>query len=72
MSISLGVKLSQSTAGWTRDTFIHANESASNQNLSMTAVAVGFLFSFRAALAMITARWLNIGTEPGVIAGFLV
>ncbi len=37
--------------------------------LSFAAAASGFLFSFRAILAMITARWLNVGTEPGVAAG---
>ena len=37
--------------------------------LSLTAAAAGFLFSFRAILVMIAARWLNVGTEPGVAAG---
>ena len=39
-------------------------------NLSLLAAAAGFLFSFRAAFVLISARWLNIGTEPGVLAGF--
>ncbi len=37
--------------------------------VSLTAAAAGFLFSFRSILAMVAARWLNIGTEPGVAAG---
>jgi O-antigen ligase len=38
----------------------------------ITAAAAGFLFSFRAVLVMVSARWLNQGTEAGVIAGVLV
>ena len=38
---------------------------------SFTAAAAGFLFSFRAILAMITARWLHNGTEPGVAASLV-
>jgi len=39
-----------------------------SHRLSLTAFAVGFFFSFRAILAMISARWLRLGSEPGVIA----
>ena len=35
---------------------------------SFTASAAGFLFSFRAVLVMVAARWLGVGTEPGVAA----
>jgi exopolysaccharide production protein ExoQ len=38
---------------------------------SLTAALAGFLFSVRAILAMITARWLSVGTEPGVAAGLI-
>jgi exopolysaccharide production protein ExoQ len=38
---------------------------------SFTAAVAGFLFSFRAILAMVTARWLRVGTEPGVAAGLI-
>src|SRR5579864_5370673 len=41
---------------------------ASAARISLTAAAAGFLFSFRAILVMITARWLHLGTEPGVAA----
>ena len=37
-----------------------------------TAFTVGFFFSFRAAMAMITARWLRLGTEPGVFASMTI
>lgn len=36
--------------------------------ISFTAFAVGFFLSFRTILAMISARWLGWGSEPGVIA----
>lgn len=38
--------------------------------LSFLAVCVGFLFSSRTVYVLISARWLNISTEPGVFAGF--
>jgi exopolysaccharide production protein ExoQ len=34
------------------------------------AFSAGFFFSARTIFVLITARWLNIGTEPGVLAGF--
>jgi O-antigen ligase len=40
--------------------------------MSTIAASAGFLFSFRTILVMIAARWLNWGTEPGVIAGAIV
>ena len=41
---------------------------AEAQEISFTAFLTGFFFSFRAALVMISARWLGLGSEPGVIA----
>jgi hypothetical protein len=37
--------------------------------LSVMGAAAGFLFSFRSILVMVSARWLHVGTEPGVAAG---
>lgn len=37
---------------------------------SVLSFCAGLLFSTRVILAMISARWLNIGSEPGVLAGF--
>ncbi len=48
------------------------SEQSGVQTISLTAVAVGFFFSFRAILVMISARWLNLGTEPGVIASLAI
>ncbi|MGA2848217.1 MAG: O-antigen ligase family protein [Terracidiphilus sp.] len=52
--------------------FPFAREQAAPRKLSFTAAAAGFLFSFRIILVMIAARWLNWGTQPGVIAGTIV
>jgi exopolysaccharide production protein ExoQ len=49
-----------------------SQESTGTRQISITAAAAGFLFAFRAILVLISARWLNRGTEPGVIAGVLV
>lgn len=38
--------------------------------LSLLAFGAGLFFSARTIFALVTARWLNIGTEPGVLAGF--
>jgi hypothetical protein len=46
-------------------------EIAGNRNLTITAAAAGFMFASRAVLVLVSARWLNVGTEPGVSAGFL-
>jgi O-antigen ligase len=40
--------------------------------ISLAAFAAGFFFSFRAALVMISARWLHLETEDGVIAGLAI
>ena len=48
------------------------SEQSEVQAISLTAVAAGFFFSFRAILVMISARWLNLGTEPGVIASLAI
>jgi exopolysaccharide production protein ExoQ len=42
--------------------------SARSQQISLIAFSLGFFFSFRASLVMISARWLGLGTEPGVAA----
>jgi O-antigen ligase len=52
--------------------FPFAREQATPRQLSFTAAAAGFFFSFRIILVMIAARWLNWGTQPGVIAGGIV
>jgi exopolysaccharide production protein ExoQ len=39
--------------------------------LSILAFCAGLLFSGRTIFVLVTARWLNIGTEPGVLAGFV-
>lgn len=39
---------------------------------SLLAASAGFLFSTRGAFALVSARWLNNGSEPGVIAGFIL
>ena len=52
--------------------FAFTQEMVATRQLSFTAATAGFLFSFRAVLVMITARWLSWGTEPGVIAGVIV
>jgi O-antigen ligase len=38
---------------------------------SVVAFIAGFYFAARAIFVFIAARWLNIGTEPGVLAGFV-
>ena len=48
------------------------SEAINDGRLSLLAASVGFLFAFRAVLVLISARWLNAGTEPGVISGVLV
>lgn len=39
---------------------------------SLPAFCCGLLFSGRTLFVMVTARWLNSGTEPGVLAGFFI
>jgi exopolysaccharide production protein ExoQ len=41
-------------------------------SLSVLSSCAGFLFSGRAIFVLISARWLNVGTEPGVLAGFAI
>lgn len=45
---------------------------AATRQISLAAAAAGFLFSFRSVLVLIAARWLDWGTEPGVIVGIIV
>jgi O-antigen ligase len=49
-----------------------AKETVGSQKLSLTATGAGFFFSFRAILVLVTARWLRVGTEAGVIAELLI
>lgn len=44
---------------------------ATTQGFSLLAACAGFLFASRAIFVLVTARWLNVGTEAGVIAGFV-
>lgn len=39
---------------------------------SVFAFCAGLLFSCRSAFVLITARWLNVGSEPGILAGFVM
>jgi len=55
-----------------RVTRIGWSEAHPAAKLSFTAGAAGFLFSFRAILVMVAARWLRVGTEPGVAASLIV
>ena len=41
-------------------------------SFSLLAALAGFLFCTRVAFALVSARWLNMGSEPGVLAGFFV
>jgi len=63
--------LSPSGAVSERDSSALPSVATSDGRLSLLAASVGFLFAFRAVLVLISARWLNVGTEPGVIAGVL-
>lgn len=40
--------------------------------LSLLAFCAGILFSGRTIFVLVTGRWLNIGTESGVLAGFIL
>lgn len=42
-----------------------------SDKFSLLAACAGFLFSTRVAFALISARGLNMGSEAGVVAGFL-
>jgi len=46
--------------------------SASVSRLSALAFSAGLLFSTRAAYVLASARWLNIGTEAGVLTAFVL
>ncbi len=46
--------------------------SAAHEPDSLLAFCAGLLFSGRTIFVLITGRWLNVGTEPGVIAGFAI
>lgn len=43
---------------------------AKRSQLSLLAASAGSLFASRAIYVLVSARWLNVGTEAGVIAGF--
>lgn len=38
--------------------------------LALLSFCAGMLFSGRTIFALVTANWLNVGSEPGVLAGF--
>jgi len=40
------------------------------RGISLLAAFAGAEFSFRTCYVLISARWLNFGTEPGVLVGF--
>lgn len=46
------------------------SEAQSDGAVSPIAWASGFLFAFRTVAVFIAARWLNLGTEPGVLFTF--
>jgi hypothetical protein len=71
MSASHPIALLRRGSGSIAQTFPLTREMDATRQISLTAAAAGFLFSFRAGLVMISARWLNCGTEPGVLAGAL-
>lgn len=64
----IGSQVLKNNAGIAENDWIDSRAIAS---FSLTAAAAGFLFSFRAILVMITARWLRIGTETGVAASLI-
>jgi O-antigen ligase len=72
MSTSLPFALLRRGADWIAMPLSFTREQAAPRELSLTAAAAGFLFSFRTILVLIAARWLNWGTQPGVIVGTLV
>jgi hypothetical protein len=72
MSASLPIGLLRRGADSNALPFPSVREQAATRKLSFTAAAAGFLFSFRIVLVMVAARWLNWGTQPGVIAGTAV
>lgn len=64
-----------------RDEFLHPDSKvelttvirpAPPVRYSLLAFIAGLFFSVRAIFVLVTARWLNIGTEPGVLAGFSI
>ena len=55
-----------------RPLVLQRSDDFDQSGISPGAFAVGFFFSFRAALVMISARWLRLGTEAGVIANLAV
>lgn len=45
---------------------------ASQMQDSPLAFCTGIMFSGRTIFVLVTGRWLNVGTEPGVLAGFAI
>jgi exopolysaccharide production protein ExoQ len=72
MSAHLPIALLRRGSGSLALPFPYTLERAATRQMSPTAAATGFLFSFRAVLVLIAARWFNWGTEPGVIAGIII
>jgi O-antigen ligase len=56
-------------AAMTSPALAHASVESGYSSLGWAA---GFFFSFRAILVFISARWLNLGTEPGVFTTFAI
>ncbi len=72
MSTSQPIVLFHLGNGWGAESCRPAEEPVGTRQISLTAAAAGLLFSFRAILVPISARWLNWGRESGFIAGILV
>jgi O-antigen ligase len=56
------------TSSATKEVFVTTG--AHTAEFSGLAAVAGAEFSLRACYAMISARWLNLSTEPGVLTGF--
>jgi exopolysaccharide production protein ExoQ len=65
------VALSPIGNSWIMNPHVYVGAPAQTRKITLTAGALGFLFAARTVLVLITARWLNWGTEPGVIAGIV-
>lgn len=54
-----------------RRSVISVSAREERSSISVLAACAGALFSSRTVFAMISARWLNLGTEAGVLATFV-
>ena len=71
MNTAQSIAISNDGETWADYSGASLNESVGTKQISLTAAATGFLFSFREILVLISARWLNLGTELGVASGIL-